>query len=46
MGGEEFCILMPDTSLEGAWMLPKNCDKPLRHAFDKNINVTASFGVW
>ncbi len=46
MGGEEFCVLMPQTKLDGALEVAEK----LRHAFEQcncpgGITITASFGV-
>lgn len=46
MGGEEFCVLMPQTNLNGALEVAEK----LRHAFEEcncpgGITITASFGV-
>jgi len=46
MGGEEFCILLPETSLEGA----VDVAEKLRRAFEQcdcsgEVRITASFGV-
>lgn len=46
MGGEEFCVLMPQTKLDGALEVAEK----LRHAFENcscpgDITITASFGV-
>lgn len=48
-GGEEFCVLLPDTTLEGAMALAERvrvlvAETPLR-AGKAQINVTVSFGV-
>lgn len=48
-GGEELCVLLPDTTLEGAMALAERvrvliADTPLR-AGKMQINVTVSFGV-
>lgn len=46
MGGEEFCVLMPQTNLDGALEVAEK----LRYAFEQckcpgDITITASFGV-
>lgn len=48
-GGEEFCVLLPDTTLEGAMALAERvrvliADTPL-HAGKTVVNITVSFGV-
>ena len=48
-GGEEFCILLPDTDKEGSrWAAERICSavakSPLR-AYDTNVSVTVSIGV-
>jgi diguanylate cyclase (GGDEF)-like protein len=46
MGGEEFCVMMPQTNMDGALDVAEK----LRHAFEQckcpgDVTITASFGV-
>lgn len=46
MGGEEFCVLMPQTNMDGALEVAEK----IRHAFEQckcpgDVTITASFGV-
>jgi diguanylate cyclase (GGDEF)-like protein/PAS domain S-box-containing protein len=44
-GGEEFCILLPHTGLEGAARTAENCRKAIESLDCSGVSVTASFGV-
>jgi diguanylate cyclase (GGDEF)-like protein/PAS domain S-box-containing protein len=48
-GGEEFCVLMPNISLEEARIIAKrlrfSIEKLVRQRLDENVCVTSSFGV-
>ncbi|MCP4377994.1 MAG: sensor domain-containing diguanylate cyclase [bacterium] len=44
-GGEEFCILLPHTGLEGAAKTANNCRKTIESLDCSGVSVTASFGV-
>lgn len=44
-GGEEFCILMPDTTADGAAVLAEKIRRTLRSEPIADLKVTASFGV-
>lgn len=44
-GGEEFCILMPDTTADGAAVLAEKIRAALRAEPIAGLKVTASFGV-
>ena len=49
LGGEEFCMIVPETDLEGAVELAEriraNLEESTLHWREKEIRVTASFGV-
>ena len=48
-GGEEFCLLLPDTNLEGAYIKAENIRQKINHYTFENegmiAHVTASFGL-
>jgi diguanylate cyclase (GGDEF)-like protein len=48
-GGEEFCVVLPDTELEGsrvvAERIRKSAEKRLIKAYDSTIRVTLSIGI-
>jgi diguanylate cyclase (GGDEF)-like protein len=44
-GGEEFCILLPNTPINQARKIAERCRTQLSHKDYKQIQVTASFGV-
>ena len=48
-GGEEFCVVLPDTDMEGARVVAerirKSAEKRLIKAYDNNLHVTVSIGV-
>ena len=44
-GGEEFCILMPATNLDGAFQLAEKLRQAIAGASIAEVAVTASFGV-
>ena len=44
-GGEEFCILMPDTALDGAAVLAEKVRAALSAKEPGGLKITASFGV-
>jgi diguanylate cyclase (GGDEF)-like protein len=48
-GGEEFCIVLPDTSREGAFIVAERLRKAMESssitAYDENINVRISIGL-
>lgn len=44
-GGEEFCILLPDTSPEKAYAIAEMCRKKIEAKTISGLKVTSSFGV-
>jgi diguanylate cyclase (GGDEF)-like protein len=48
-GGEEFCVVLPDTQKEGALVVAerirKSADKRLIKAYDATVRVTLSIGI-
>ena len=48
-GGEEFCVVLPETDLEGACLVAerirKTAEKRLIKAYDTSIRITLSIGV-
>ena len=48
-GGEEFCVVLPDTQLEGsrvvAERIRKSAEKRLIKAYDSTVRVTLSIGI-
>ena len=48
-GGEEFCVVLPDTDLEGARVVAerirKSAEKKLIKAYDSTLRVTLSIGL-
>ena len=48
-GGEEFCVVLPDTDMEGARVVAerirKSAEKRLIKAYDNAVRVTVSIGV-
>lgn len=45
MGGEEFCIILPNTSLEVAHSIAERCREKIWSKITGGVKVTASFGV-
>ena len=45
MGGEEFCIILPNTSLEVARGIAERCREKIWSKTTSGVRVTASFGV-
>ena len=45
MGGEEFCIILPSTSLEVAHTIAERCREKIWSKITGGVKVTASFGV-
>jgi diguanylate cyclase (GGDEF)-like protein len=45
MGGEEFCIILPNTSLEVAHNIAERCRERIWSKITGGVKVTASFGV-
>jgi len=45
MGGEEFCIILPNTSLEVAHNIAERCREKIWSKITGGVKVTASFGV-
>ncbi len=44
-GGEEFCVLLPETDIEGACRLAERCRQAIERNTCEGIAVTASLGV-
>jgi diguanylate cyclase (GGDEF)-like protein len=48
-GGEEFCVVLPDTDLEGSRLVAerirKSTEKRLIKAYDSTLHVTLSIGL-
>ncbi len=48
-GGEEFCVVLPDTDLEGATVVAerirKSAEQKLIKAYDNSLHITLSIGV-
>ena len=48
-GGEEFCVVLPDTEMEGARVVAerirKSAEKRLIRAYDNTLHVTLSIGI-
>ena len=48
-GGEEFCVVLPETDLEGAYLVAerirKGAEERLIKAYDTSVRVTLSIGV-
>jgi len=45
MGGEEFCIILPNTSLDVAHNIAERCREKIWSKITGGVKVTASFGV-
>lgn len=45
MGGEEFCIILPSTSLDVAFTIAERCREKIWSKITSGVKVTASFGV-
>ncbi|RYY76394.1 MAG: diguanylate cyclase [Gammaproteobacteria bacterium] len=45
MGGEEFCIILPNTSLDVARNIAERCRESISSKMTRGVKVTASFGV-
>jgi diguanylate cyclase (GGDEF)-like protein len=45
MGGEEFCIILPNTSLTVALTIAERCREKMASKITNGVKVTASFGV-
>lgn len=44
-GGEEFCILLPDTNIQTAYEVAERCRKKILDTAINDVNITSSFGV-
>ncbi len=44
-GGEEFCIILPDTPMTQALNIAEMCRRKIEEGITENVKVTASFGV-
>jgi diguanylate cyclase (GGDEF)-like protein len=44
-GGEEFCIILPNTSIEQAVVVAESCRRLIAMKDSMGVKVTASFGV-
>ncbi len=48
-GGEEFCVVLPDTDLDGAWVVAerirRSAEKKLIKAYDNALRITLSVGL-
>ncbi|MGD9126931.1 MAG: diguanylate cyclase [Planctomycetia bacterium] len=44
-GGEEFCILLPETSIDGAFQLAERTRHKIESESCEEVSVTSSFGV-
>lgn len=45
LGGEEFCVVLPNTGMDQAMKIAEACRKRIEKTPIANINVTSSFGV-
>jgi diguanylate cyclase (GGDEF)-like protein len=45
MGGEEFCIILPNTPLDVAFTIAERCREKIWSKITGGVKVTASFGV-
>lgn len=44
-GGEEFCVILPGTSLEQARLVAERCREKIERQVTQGVKVTSSFGV-
>ncbi|WP_041521846.1 GGDEF domain-containing protein [Gilvimarinus agarilyticus] len=44
-GGEEFCIILPDTDIEHAEQIAQRCRQAIEQSEHKGVKVTSSFGL-
>lgn len=44
-GGEEFCVLLPDTTIKVAYEIAERCRKHIQNTPIKEVKMTSSFGV-
>ncbi|WP_339899283.1 GGDEF domain-containing protein [uncultured Gilvimarinus sp.] len=44
-GGEEFCIILPDTEVEHAAQIAERCRATIEQSEHKGVRVTSSFGL-